>query len=81
MRFNPASLLLPASILASLGGIAAFLFLFLPVFNMYWLILSPIILTLYQTPAVLLFHLYKKKNPRSSIITKRKGGGNAPDGI
>ena len=68
-KFNPAPLLLLASLLASLFGIAAFLFLFLPDFNIYWLILSPIILAFYQTPAVLLFKLYKKYRDRDHSNT------------
>lgn len=54
-------LLLASSILASVAGVAAFLFLFLPDFNIYWLILSPMILALYQTPAVFLYWLWKKR--------------------
>lgn len=49
------------SILFSIGGLVAFLLLFIPDFNVYWLILSPIILALYQAPAVLVFYLYKKR--------------------
>ena len=49
------------SIIFSLCGLAAFLWLFIPDFNVYWLILSPIILALYQAPAVLLYYLYKKR--------------------
>ncbi len=48
--------------LASLGGLAAFVFLFILDFNIYWLILSPIIFGLYQAPAVYLFWLWKKRN-------------------
>lgn len=48
-------------IFLSLGGVAAFIFLFVLDFNIYWLILSPIIFALYQAPAVLLFYLWKKK--------------------
>lgn len=48
-------------VLASGGGIAAFIVLFVLDFNIYWLILSPIIFTLYQAPAVYLFWLWKKK--------------------
>ncbi len=54
-------LLLATSILASLAGVAVFIFLFAPNFNIYWLILSPIILALYQTPAVFLYRLWKKR--------------------
>jgi len=57
-------LLLCASIIACIGGIVLFIVLFTPDFNIYWLILSPIILALYQAPAAYLFRLYKK--------TKRK---------
>ena len=45
----------------SIGGLVAFILLFIPDFNVYWLILSPIILALYQAPAVLLYYLYKKR--------------------
>jgi hypothetical protein len=57
-------LLLPASILASLAGFAAFIFLIIPDFNVYWLIVSPIILAFYQAPAVYLYWLWKKKTNR-----------------
>ena len=57
-------LLLCASILACIGGIVLFIVLFVPDFNIYWLILSPVILALYQAPAAYLFRLYRK--------TKRK---------
>lgn len=53
-------LLLTASILASLIGIVLFIFLFVPDFNILWVILGPIIFALYQTPAVYLFWLWKK---------------------
>ncbi len=66
MKISGTPLLLAASILAFLGGIAAFLFLFLPDFNIFWFILSPIILAFYQTPAVLLYRLYKKKKKEAA---------------
>lgn len=53
-------LLLAAAIIASLGGIAAFIFLFVLDFTIYWLILSPIIFALYQWPAAYLYWLWKK---------------------
>jgi hypothetical protein len=62
MKRTKAPLLLAASILASMGGIALFLLLFIPDFNIFWLILSPVILVIYQFPAVLLFRLWKKRN-------------------
>ncbi len=57
-------LLLFASIFASAAGIALFIILFVPDFNIYWLIISPIILALYQAPAAYLFYLYRKTKHR-----------------
>lgn len=56
-----AAFFLASSILAFLTGLAAFIILFALDFNMYWLILSPVILAVYQIPAVCLFWLYKKQ--------------------
>ncbi len=50
-----------SAIALSLGGLAAFIFLFVLDFNIYWLILSPIIFSLYQAPAVYVFWLWKKR--------------------
>lgn len=61
MRKIVSNLLLFSSLLASLGGLAAFIFLFILDFNIYWLILSPVILGLYQAPAVYLYWLWKKR--------------------
>ena len=56
-----AFILLVASILLSLSGVAAFLWIFGKGFNIYWLILSPIIIALYQFPAVYVFRLYRRR--------------------
>jgi hypothetical protein len=53
-------LLLIGSIVAAIGGLVGFFILFIPDFNIYWLILSPIIIAFYEAPAVLLYWLYKK---------------------
>ncbi|HOI44837.1 MAG TPA: hypothetical protein PLX50_04420 [Candidatus Aminicenantes bacterium] len=45
----------------SLGGIAAFVWLFALQINIYYFILSPVIIALYQAPAVLVFWIWKKK--------------------
>ncbi len=55
---NPVFLALAAVL--SLGGVGGFLYLFIRDFNVYWLILSPIILALYQIPAVFVYWLYKR---------------------
>lgn len=70
-RLNPSTkvkkvytdLLLIGSICASLLGIAVFLVLFIPDMNIYWIILSPVIIVCYQIPAVFLYWLYKKNRP------------------
>ena len=64
-------IILCASIIACIGGIVLFIVLFTPDFNIYWLILSPVILALYQAPAAYLFRLYKR--------TKRKAQQALPD--
>ena len=55
-----SAFLLAASVLAFIGGIAAFVILFVPDFNIYWLILSPVILAVYWIPAAVLFRLHRK---------------------
>lgn len=48
----------------SILGIAGFIFLFVRDFNVYWLILSPVIFVVYQFPAFVVFWLYKKKRDK-----------------
>jgi hypothetical protein len=55
-----ARFLLIASIFLSLAGLAAFVLVFGRDFNIYWLILSPVIIVLYQLPAAYLFWRYRK---------------------
>ncbi|HEX2694808.1 MAG TPA: hypothetical protein VHP61_03580 [Acidobacteriota bacterium] len=52
------------AIILSILGIAGFIFLFIRDFNIYWLILSPVIFVVYQFPAFVVFWLYKKKRDR-----------------
>ena len=61
-----SDLLLIGAVLASLGGFAAFIFLFIPDFNIYWLILSPVIIACYQIPAAGLFWYYKRAKRKIS---------------
>lgn len=78
-------LLLIGSILASLGGFAGFIILFIPDFNIFRLILAPVIIACYQIPAVVLFGLHKKKKQKLSNPgqeepnNKMKGNNNAAD--
>ena len=61
-----SSLWLAVAVLFSLGGFAAFIRLFLREMNVYWFILSPIILAVYQFPAVVVYALWKKKKAAST---------------
>jgi hypothetical protein len=56
-----SNVLLIASISASLVGIIAFVYLFVLDFNIYWFFFWPMIFALYQSPAVYLFWLWKKR--------------------
>ena len=49
------------AIMAAIGGMAFFIFLFIPDFNVYSLIISPIIIAFYEAPAVFFYWIYKKK--------------------
>ena len=76
MNINPYVWLV-ISIVAFVGGLAAFFFLFILDFNIYWLILSPVILAIYLSPAAYFYWLFKKTK-RAKSETEKKS---APDGI
>jgi hypothetical protein len=61
--------LLVLAVILSLAGVGGFLFLFLRDFNVYWVILAPVILAVYQLPAA--FVLWLRKRRRHG----RMGGG------
>jgi hypothetical protein len=63
--------LLVLSIVLSLAGIGAFLWIFGRDFNIYWLILSPVIIVLYELPAVYVFWHYKKRLARAKRAEDR----------
>jgi hypothetical protein len=65
-----ALILLAASIFLSLAGVGAFLWLFGRDFNIYWLILTPVVIALYQIPAVFVFRLYRRR-----LAAIEKAGG------
>jgi len=62
-----STFLLAASILLSLGGIIGFIFLFGRDLNVFWVILTPIILAIYQIPAVAVFYLRKRWKRRGRL--------------
>jgi len=63
---------LTSCMLLSLVGIAAFIFLFIPIINVFWFIVSPVILAMYQIPAVYLFRRWKKWKARSLDMNERQ---------
>ncbi len=74
-----ALILLVASILLSLAGVGAFLWLFGRDFNIYWLILSPVIIVLYQLPAVFVFRLYRRRLAAIEKAEDRPAGAQDKD--
>ena len=76
MKIHP-NFWLVIAIMACVGGLAAFFFLFILDLNIYWLILSPVILAIYLCPAAYFAWLYKKSKRAKSGEEKKS----APDGI
>jgi len=68
-------LLLALSILLAFLGLAGFIYLFVLDFNVYWLFLAPVIIALYEIPAVFIFWLYKRKRaaPRRQAKDEEPG--------
>jgi ABC-type multidrug transport system permease subunit len=57
---------LAGAIILSLGGVAGFIILFAPDMNVFWIILSPIIIAVYQIPAVVVYSLWKKRYKKNT---------------
>ncbi|MDP2915825.1 MAG: hypothetical protein Q8O91_10280 [Candidatus Aminicenantes bacterium] len=68
-----STLWLTGSILLSLGGIVGFIFLFGRDMNVFWLILAPIILAVYQIPAVAVYYFWKRRKRRSQADQEDQG--------
>ena len=75
-----ATLYLAAAVVLGLAGIGGFVFLFARNFNIYWLILSPIIITLYELPAVYAFRLYRKRRATKAARGEAVERAQGPDG-
>ncbi len=67
-----STFLLAASILLSLGGIIGFIFLFGRDLNVFWVILTPIILAIYQIPAVAVFYLWKRRKKKGQTLSQNQ---------
>jgi hypothetical protein len=67
---------LASAALLSAAGLAFSVWLTVINFNLYWLILSPVNIAFYQTPAALVFKLWKKRRQKNREMEE-----SAPDGI
>ena len=74
-----ATLYLAAAVVLGLAGIGGFVFLFARNFNIYWLILSPVIITLYELPAVYAFRLYRKRRAAGAELGEAAEQAHGPD--
>jgi hypothetical protein len=61
LRPDPSFFLLAGAIILSLAGLAGFFLLFVRKMNVYWFILSPMIIAIYQIPAAVVYSLWKKR--------------------
>jgi hypothetical protein len=57
----------------SLAGIIGFIVLFARDMTVYWFILSPLILIVYQFPAFVVFRMWKRKRDRSRVAQADPG--------
>ncbi len=61
-----------AAVVLAMAGIGAFVWISVLNFNIYWLILSPVIIAVYELPAFYAFWLYRRKR-RASALKDRSG--------
>jgi hypothetical protein len=66
MRRTGTFLFLAGSVVFSLGGLAAFILIFARHMNVYWFILAPLILAVYQFPAVVMLWLWRRRKKRDA---------------
>jgi uncharacterized membrane protein YdfJ with MMPL/SSD domain len=63
---------LVAAVVLAAAGIGAYVWISILNFNIYWLILSPVIIAVYELPAFYTFWLYRRKR-RASASKDRFG--------
>jgi len=67
-----SAFLLAAAILLCLGGIIGFIFLFGRDLNVFWVILAPVILAVYQIPAVAVYYLWKRRKKKGQTLSQNQ---------
>lgn len=65
LRVSAGAYLVVAVVLA-VAGIGAYAWISILNFNIYWLILSPVIIAVYELPAFYAFWLYRRKRRASA---------------
>jgi len=68
---------LTGALVLALGGLAGFILIFVRHMNIYWFILSPIILAVYEFPAVAAYGTWKKRRERrrrAQVQIESEGG-------
>jgi hypothetical protein len=63
---------LVTAVVLAVAGIGAYVWISILNFNIYWLILSPVIIAVYELPAFYAFWLYRRKR-RASALKDRSG--------
>ena len=66
LRISARAYLVAAAVLA-MAGIGAFVWISVLNFNIYWLILSPVIIAVYELPAFYAFWLYWRRRRASAL--------------
>jgi len=75
MNKTPSFVLPVLAALLSLAGIAGFIVLFARDMTIFWFILSPLILIVYQFPAFVVFRMWKRK--RAQLTREDQSGHRA----
>jgi hypothetical protein len=70
---------LGVSVVLGLAGLVGFVWIATRDFNIYWLILSPVIITLYELPAVYAFRLYRKRRAAAEQRGEAEETAQGPD--
>jgi membrane protein YdbS with pleckstrin-like domain len=58
------------ALVLALSGLAGFILIFVRHMNVYWFILSPIIVAVYEIPAVVVYGTWKKRRDRRRTLVE-----------
>ncbi len=69
---------LAGALVLALGGLGGFILIFVRHMNVYWFILSPIILAVYEIPAVAVYGMGKRRRDRRRALVQIDSDGTIP---